>query len=147
MGSLCCIIYYWGGWSFYQFTSDYKQVHFENADCSLSSLPPDIPITHCGFFLLGCPIGPPCFCKEVFQSRLVKLTASLNALQGMGNAQLEATLLCSCLALAKILFILSTCPSSHIVHSIVDFNSSICRFFEFIVGRPVSNWSWQMAIK
>jgi len=73
----------------------------------------------------------------------MKLTASLNTLQRMGNAQLETTLLCSCLALPKTSFILRTCPRNHIVHLVLDFYSSIRKSVEFIVGRPASNWSWQ----
>ena len=63
------------------------------ADPALSPLPPDIPITRNGFTLLGCPIGPPDYCEEVFQARLSKVKVSLGALHGMGDAQLESTLL------------------------------------------------------
>ena len=64
----------------------------ENVDASLSPLPPDIPITRRGFSLLGCPIGLPDFCEDVFQARLVKLKVSLGALRDMGDSQLETTL-------------------------------------------------------
>ena len=40
---------------------------------SLSPLPPEVPVTREGFFLLGCPIGPPSFCEEVLQGRVSKL--------------------------------------------------------------------------
>ena len=59
----------------------------EDADASLSPLPPDIPISRRGFSLLGCPIGPPDFCEEVFQARLAKLKVSLGALRDMGDSQ------------------------------------------------------------
>jgi len=65
------------------------------ADASQSTLPPDIHIACRGFSLLGCPIGPPCFCKEVLGTRLQKLKEAMRDLRG---AQLESTLLCSCLS-------------------------------------------------
>ena len=48
----------------------------EDADESISPLPPDIPVTRRGFSLLGCPIGPPDFCEGVFQARLSKVKVS-----------------------------------------------------------------------
>ena len=58
----------------------------EEADASQSPLPSDIPTTcHC-FSLLGCPIGTPDFCEEVFRSRLLKVRASLGALRDMGDS-------------------------------------------------------------
>ena len=49
----------------------------EDADASCSPLPPEIPITQRGFTLLGCPIGPPSFCEEVFLSRVSKVKTTL----------------------------------------------------------------------
>ena len=98
----------------------------EEADPYQSPLPTDTPTTHRGFSLLGCPIGPPDFCEEVFRSRLVKVRASLGALRDMGDSQLETSLLRSCLALPKVSFVLRTCPPpSHICHTTVDFDSAI----------------------
>ena len=45
----------------------------EDANPALSVLLPDIPTTRRGFTLLGCPIRPPDYCKEVFSSRLLKV--------------------------------------------------------------------------
>ena len=117
----------------------------EEADASQSPLPSGIPTTRRGFSLLGCPIGPPDFCKEVFQSRLVKVRAFLGALRHMGDSQLETSLLCSCLALPKVSFVLRTCPPSHICHTTVDFDSAIRESLESIVGGPLSDWSWLKA--
>ena len=55
-------------------------------DASQFTLPQDIPITHCGFSLLSCPIGPPDFCEEVFGTRLQRLKSSLGTLQDLGDA-------------------------------------------------------------
>ena len=115
------------------------------ADASWSTLPPDIPIARRGFSLLGCPIGPPDFCEECFRARLQKLNVSLGALRDMDDAQLESTLLRSCLALPKVSFVLRACPPSHLSHSSSEFNTAIRRTLESIVGGPVSDWSWLKA--
>ena len=52
----------------------------KESDPSHSTLPSDIPVTREGFCLLGCPIGPPSFCEEVLQKRILKIRASLGAM-------------------------------------------------------------------
>ena len=113
----------------------------EEADASQSPLPPDIPIIHRGFSPLSCPIGPLDFCKEVFQARLAKVKASLDALRDMGDSQLEIILLHSCLALPKVFLVLRICPPSHICHTTIDFDTAIHRSLESIIGGPMSDWS------
>ena len=49
----------------------------EKSDALLSSLLSDIPTTRGGFTLLGCPIGPPSYCEEVFGRRVAKVKSSL----------------------------------------------------------------------
>ena len=80
----------------------------EEADTSLSPLPPNIPITRGGFTLLGCPIGPPSYCEEVFGGRVAKVKSSLGALQDIGYFQVESTLLLSCLSPCGILLMTQT---------------------------------------
>ena len=116
-----------------------------DADQARSVLPPDIPTTRRGFTLLGCPIGPPDYCEEVFGARLAKLKDSLGVLHGMGDSQVECTLLRSCLALPKVSFILRACPPSHIRHTAAEFDCAIHCTLETIVGSPVSHWSWLKA--
>ena len=84
----------------------------EDADASLSPLPPNIPVV--GSPSWAVPLGPPSYCEEVFRGRFAKVKSSLGALRDMGDSQLESSLLCSCLALPKFSFILRTCPPSHI---------------------------------
>ena len=92
----------------------------EDADESISPLPPDIPVTRCGFSLLGCmPYWPPDFCKEVFQARLSK----------MWSSPWEISLLRSCLALPKVSYALCACPPpppppNYICRSTADFDKS-----------------------
>ena len=114
-------------------------------DASQSPLPPDIPMVRRGFSLMGCPIGPPGFCEEVFSARLRKLKVSMETLSDMDDAQLETTLLRSCLALPKVSFVFRACPPSHFSHSSADFDTTMRRSLETIIGGPVSDWSWLKA--
>ena len=98
--------------------------------------PSDIPVTRCGFSLLGCPIGPPSFCEQVFQNRV---RTSLGALQELGDSQLESTLLRSCLALPKVSFVLRTCQAAK------DFDTAVRETLESILGGPLPEWSWLKA--
>ena len=82
----------------------------EEADASLSPLPPDIPISRGGFTFLGCPVGPHSYCEEVFRRRVANVKFSLGILRDIDDSQLESTLLRLCLALPKVSFILRTCP-------------------------------------
>ncbi len=117
----------------------------EEADLCHSTLPLDIPITRCGFSLLGCPVRPPDFCDEVFLNRIQKVKASLQALSYLKDAQLECTLLRSCLALPKISFILRACPPSYLHNSTAAFDLAIRETLESILGGPMSDWSWLKA--
>ena len=63
----------------------------------------------------------------------------------MADAQMEMTLLRSCLALPKVSFVLRACPPSHIHHSTNLFDATIRHTLEDIVGGPVSDWSWLKA--
>ena len=51
-----------------------KSLLFVPRDCVAlqSPLPPEIPITHAGFCLLGSPIGSPTFCVEVLRVKLLR---------------------------------------------------------------------------
>ena len=115
------------------------------ADTDRSTLPPDIPVTRRGFSLLGCPVGPPDFCEEVFQKRVTKVKANLRDLRGIADSQLETTLLRSCIAFPKVAFVLRACPPSHTHITAEEFDSTIREALEGILGGPMSDWSWHKA--
>ena len=115
------------------------------SDASQSLLPPGIPITSGGFSLLGCPIGPPSYCEEVLQSRITKVRESLVALHDMRDSHLETTLLRSCLALPKVMYVLRTSPPSYIMQAARDFDEAVRETLQIIVGVPLSEWSWLKA--
>ena len=62
----------------------------------------------------------------------------------MSDSQLETALLCSCLALPKVAFILRACPPppSHINCTARDFDTTIRQSLE---AMPISDWSWLKA--
>ena len=114
-------------------------------DASQSPLPPDIPIRRDGLCLLGCPIGPPSTCEEVLQARIHKIKGCLGVLHELGDAQMETTLLRSCLALPKLSYTLRTCPPSHITKATSEFDAAMRESLETILGGPISDWSWLKA--
>ena len=116
-----------------------------HCDASSSPLPPDVPVCREGFCLLGCPIGPPAYCEQVLQARVNKIRESLTTLHNMRDAQLETSLLRSCLALPKFSYILRTCPPGHISQATRDFDMAIRACLERILGGPFSEWSWLKA--
>ena len=108
-------------------------------------LPPDIPVTHQGFTLLGCPNGPPSFCEESLLQDVEKIKIALDRLGDLGDSQLETTLFRSCLSLPKLSFTLRSCPPSHICHGAKAFDEAIRECLEHIIGGPISQWSWLKA--
>lgn len=95
--------------------------------------------------LLGCPAGPPDLCEEVFNARLRKLKVSQGVLLDMSDAQLETTLLRSCLAFPTVSFVLRACTPCHLSSTSTDFDTALHRTLEAIIGSPVSDWSWLKA--
>ena len=91
-----------------------------------------------GFSLLGCPIGPPSFCEEVFSRRVEKLKETLTRLPDL---QMETTLLRSCLALPKVSFSLRSCPPDFIKQGTANFDDTMSD----LVGSPLTDWAWLKA--
>ena len=117
----------------------------EEEDASLSPLPSDIPVTRQGFSLLGCPIGPPTFCEDVFLRRVSKIKASLDSLHDLEDSQIETSLLRSCLALPKVSYVLRACPPTHLLHAAEELDYSMRKTLEAIIGAPLTDWSWLKA--
>ena len=115
------------------------------ADCSQPFLPSEIPVSHEGFCLLGCPIGPPSFCEAVLANRVASIKESLLELHYMEDSQLETALLRSCLSLPKISYVLRSVPPSHIPQALAAFDMCIREGLEAILGGPCSEWSWTKA--
>ena len=65
----------------------------------MNPLPSEISTTGEGFVLLGSPIGPPSFNEAAVLNRMEKVKDILFKLQDLEIAQIESSLLRSCLAL------------------------------------------------
>ena len=95
---------------------------------------PGEAIASCSPLLLEIPVT-----RQVFSSWIVKMKASLKALRGMNDSQLETTLLRLCLALPKAAFVLRSCPASHVSNAAIDFDTAIIETLRDIVGGPLSD--------
>ncbi len=92
------------------------------------------------------PSGPPISARlYTFQTRVDKIKLSLNLLHTLEDSQAQTTLLRSCLALPKVVSVLRACPPSHVNTTAHDFDCSIRKALESIMGGPLSDWSWQKA--
>ena len=116
-----------------------------DADPSANLLPPEIPVVRDGFTLLGCPIGPPCFCDHVVQTRVDKIGDHLSSLTDLEDSQMEIALLRSCLALPKLSFSLRTCPPMYIQQACSNFDNLMRDTLSDIVGCPIPDWQWLKA--
>ena len=105
----------------------------------------DIPTTLNGFILLGSPIGPSTFCEESVSKRIHKVKDTVARLHDLQDSQLETTLLRSCLALPKLVHVLSTCPSSLIPNAIGSFDHMMRDTLSDLAERPLPDWSWLKA--
>ena len=117
----------------------------QEQDASIFPLPPDIPVKREGFSLLGCPIGPPAFCEEVFHRRVLKVRASVEALHALDDSQLETTLLQSCLVFPKVSYVLRACPPTHLTQAVEELDFAMREALEAIIGAPMNDWSWLKA--
>ena len=109
-----------------------------DADTSVNNLPPEIPICRDGFNLLGCPIA---FCEASLLKRVNKIKDIVGNLRDLGDAQCEATLLRSCLALPKVSYALRCCPPSYIKSACQQFDNSMIDALSDLSGSPLSDWA------
>ena len=89
---------------------------------SLNILPEEIPVAKVGLCLLGSPIGPASYCESPTSQRVAKIQTAVKRLQDLDDAQVELTLLKSCLALPKFNYTLRICPPAFIHHATASFD-------------------------
>ena len=82
----------------------------EDASSVVNSLPSEIPSVRSGFDLLGSPIGLRSHCEASMLKRVEKVQEILKRFPDIQDAQIETTILRSCLALPKVSFALRSCP-------------------------------------
>ncbi len=98
-----------------------------------------------GFCLLGAPIGPKLFSESIVIKRVEKIRCAIDFLHDLRDAQMENTLLCSCLAMPKFNFALRSCPPSLISQATTSFDDLMRDTLSDIAGGSLSNWSWLKA--
>jgi hypothetical protein len=117
-----------------------------DSDPMFSEFPSDVrKINHCGFELLGAPIGCPQFCEDVFNIRINKITEIFSRLGDVNDSQAEFVLLRSCLSLPRLSYSLRTCAPQHIRESIQRFDDLQMQALSGIVGHPLDSRSWDQA--
>lgn len=115
------------------------------AEAANNPLPPEIPISRSGFCLLGSPIGPADFCESIVMKRVEKIRASVTNLRDLEDAQMETTLLRSCLSLPKFNFSLRSCPPAYTHQAATAFDDLMRDALSDLAGGPLSDWAWQKA--
>ena len=115
------------------------------ASMSLSFLPSEIFITREGFDLLGTPIGSVLTKNECVLKGVGEIRFILERVRDLLDSRLEATLLCSCLSLPKVVFALRTCPPMHIFYALQTFDQIMLEALSDLAGGPLSNWAWRKA--
>ena len=73
---------------------------------------------------------------------LLTSKASLESLLDLNDAQLETTLLHSCLALPKVSYILRACPPSPLSQAVEVLDTLMRVTLETTTGAPLTDWSW-----
>ena len=101
----------------------------------------DIPVTSEGFSLLGSPLGSPEYCLMSALARIKKVQDGLHRLSDLQDSQMEATLLCSCLSLPKVAYMIRTCPPGLIQRALEEFDHTMREAVSDITGCPLSNWA------
>ena len=116
-----------------------------DGDASLNTLPVEIPVARVGFSLLGSPIGPASYCESTTSQRVAKIHTAVKRLRDLEDAQVELTLLWSCLALPKFNYKLRTCPPAFIHQDTAFFDTIMREALSDMAGSPLSDWAWEKA--
>ena len=121
-------------------------LHIPEGSLSVSNpLPPEIPICREGFTLLGSPIGSTSYCETTVLKCVKKVSEVLARLPDLQDSQMEAALLCSCLALPKLNCVLRTCPPHKINGAIIFFDNAMRDALSELAGAPLNDWAWLKA--
>ena len=105
----------------------------------------DIPVCHEGFTLLGSPLGPANYRRDVALESVTKIHNSLIRLRDLQDSQMEASLLRSCLSLPKLIHLLRTCPPAIIRSALERFDEIMREAVSDLAGCPLSDWGWLKA--
>ena len=87
-------------------------------------------------------MGPAEYCLEAVLARVEKVHDCITKLRDLQDAQLEASLLCSCLSLHKLIHLLCTCPPDVITKALERIDEIMREAVSDLAGCPLLHWSW-----
>ena len=94
------------------------------------------------FNLLGSPLNPAEYRLEAVLAKVNKVHDSIIKLRDLQDAQLEASLLHSCLSLPKLIHLLCMCPPDEITKALERSDEIMREAVSDLAGCPLSDWSW-----
>ena len=92
-----------------------------------------------GFFLLGCPIGPPTFFHSMLLNRVMKVKDVLRRLSDLRDPQTKVSLLRQCLSFPKLSFSLRSCPLELSRDAASSLEGFVRDALSDMMGGPISN--------
>ena len=99
-----------------------------------------------GIEFLGVPIvGPDDYFDACIAKRVDKIFSCQDHLSDLGDPQIELHLLCSCLSLCKINYLLRTVPFSRLKSQLVRFDQGLRSCLETIARSSLSDMAWNQA--
>ena len=98
-----------------------------------------------GFTLLGSPLGSSTFCEAMVLGRVIKVQEILSRVGDLQDSQMETTLLCYCLSLPKLAYVLRTCPPALIQKALGVFDDIMRDALTDLAGSPLPDWAWLKA--
>ena len=91
-----------------------------------------------GIVVLGAAVGNEEFVSKFFESKILKLTSTINKLGKLENSQIAFTLLQNCLGLASINYFMRTTPPSETKKLCLDFDSIMMEALGLLLGFPLT---------
>ena len=98
-----------------------------------------------GITVLGAPLGDLSFTEASIRSKIKKVEDITQALPDLCSPHLEFSLLRTCLALPKIIFLLRTTDTTSLTHLLERFDAITREALSRIIGGPVSDTEWEQA--
>ena len=99
-----------------------------------------------GMDLLGSHIGNPESQENFLEKKIGAVAVLLEAVTELDDKQIELSILKNCLGVSKINHLLRSCPPEQMSQSLVYFDNCQRGCLETIIGKPLSNKQWDLAL-
>ena len=114
----------------------------QNSDANDGLLTTVTMLQEPGTVLLGAPLGSPQYVKEVLERRVEKMRRITYMLFALEDPHTEFVLLCSCLALPKLIFSHRTVETSSHLEVLQEYNRVTREAISRIMGVPLTEQQW-----